>query len=100
MGKVLVAQSCLSPLQPKDCSDPQAALSMGFSRQECRSRLPCPPLGDRPHPGTEPVSLAQKEALCPLSHEGCAVSFGGTMVGACHHCTETPAMNRNSRRPE
>ena len=35
--------------------DLQAALSMGFSRQEYWSRLPCPP-GDRPDPGIEPAS--------------------------------------------
>ena len=35
----------------------QASLSMGFSRQEYWSGLPCPPLGDLPDPGTEPMSL-------------------------------------------
>ena len=35
----------------------QAALSMGFSRQEYWSRLPCPPLGDLPNPGIESMSL-------------------------------------------
>ena len=35
----------------------QASLSMGFSRQEYWSRLPCPPPGDFPDPGIEPVSL-------------------------------------------
>ena len=35
----------------------QAPLSMGFSRQEYWSRLPCPPPGDLPEPGIEPVSL-------------------------------------------
>ena len=33
--------------------DHQAPLSMGFSRQEYWSGLPCPPLGDRPNPGIE-----------------------------------------------
>ena len=28
-----------------------------FSRQECQSGLPCPPSGDLPDPGIEPVSL-------------------------------------------
>ena len=37
--------------------DHQAPLSKGFSRQEYWSRLPCPPLGDLPHPGSEPRSL-------------------------------------------
>ena len=35
----------------------QIPLSMGFSRQEYRSRLPCPPPGDLPGPGSEPASL-------------------------------------------
>ena len=35
----------------------QAPLSMGFSRQEQWSGLPCPPPGDVPHPGMEPRSL-------------------------------------------
>ena len=35
----------------------QAPLSMGFSRQEYWSGLPCLPPGDLPHPGTEPASL-------------------------------------------
>ena len=35
----------------------QAALSMGFSRQESWSGLPFPPLGDLPSPETEPGSL-------------------------------------------
>ena len=32
-------------------------LSMGFSRQEYWSGLPCPPPGDLPDPGIEPGSL-------------------------------------------
>ena len=35
----------------------QAPLSMGFSRQEYRSGLPCPPPGDLPDPGIEPESF-------------------------------------------
>ena len=35
----------------------QAPLSMGFSRQEYWSGLPCPPPGDRPNPRFEPTSL-------------------------------------------
>ena len=37
--------------------DHQAPLSMGFSRQEYWSGLPCPPPGDPPNPGIEPWSL-------------------------------------------
>ena len=36
----------------------QAPLSIGFSRQEYWSGLPCPPSGDLPNPGIELVSLA------------------------------------------
>ena len=35
----------------------QAPLSMGFSRQEYWSGLSCPPPGDLPHPGIEPMSV-------------------------------------------
>ena len=35
----------------------QAPLSMGFSRQEYWSGLPCPPPEDLPDPGIEPTSL-------------------------------------------
>ena len=35
----------------------EAPLSMGFSRQEYWSGLPCPPPGDLPDPEIEPVSL-------------------------------------------
>ena len=35
----------------------QAPLSMGFSRQEHWSGLPCSPPGDFPDPGIEPMSL-------------------------------------------
>ena len=34
----------------------QAPLSMGFSRQEYCSELLCPPPGNLPDPGMEPVS--------------------------------------------
>ena len=40
-------QSCLTLCDPFDC---QAPPSMGFSRQEYWSGLPCPP-GDLPNPG-------------------------------------------------
>ena len=35
----------------------QASLSVGFSRQEYCSGLPCPPPGDLPDPGIKPKSL-------------------------------------------
>ena len=39
----------------------QAPLPRGFSRQEYWSGLPCPPPGDLPNPGSEPVSLMSPE---------------------------------------
>ena len=35
----------------------QALLSMGFSKEDCWSGLPCLPPGDLPDPGIEPTSL-------------------------------------------
>ena len=35
----------------------QVPLSMGFSRKEYWSGLPCPPSGNLPYPGIEPASL-------------------------------------------
>ena len=43
-------QSCLTLCDPMDCSC-QAPLSMGFSRREYWSELPCPPPGDLPMTG-------------------------------------------------
>ena len=49
----------------------QAPLSMGFSRQEYWSGLPCPSPGDLPNPGIEPTSPTSSALLVdslPLSH--------------------------------
>ena len=53
---VLCAQSHLSLCSPTDCN-PQAPLSMGFSRQEYWSGLPFPPPGDPPDPGIKLMPL-------------------------------------------
>ena len=47
-------QSCLTLCDPMN----QDPLSMGFSRQECWSGLPCPHPGDLPSPGIQPSSPA------------------------------------------
>ena len=49
-------QSCPALCDSTDCRPP-GSLSMGFSRQEYWSGLPCPPPGDLPDPGIEPKSL-------------------------------------------
>ena len=62
--KVLVAQSCLTPCDPTDCTH-QAPLSMEFFRQEYCSGLPFPSPGDLPDPGIEPVSPALQADSLP-----------------------------------
>ena len=47
----------------------QAPLSMGFSRQEYWSGLPCPPPGDLPNLGIEPSSLTSPELARILEWE-------------------------------
>ena len=55
-ARAKLSQSCLSAtLWTTAC---QAPLSMGFSRQEYWSGLPCPPPGALPNPGIEPASAA------------------------------------------
>ena len=53
---VKLLQLCPTLCGPMDYSC-QASLSMGFSKQEYRRGLPCPPPGDLPNPGIEPASL-------------------------------------------
>ena len=42
----------------------QVSLSLGFSRQEYWSGLPCPPPGDLPNPGIEPAVLCIGRWVC------------------------------------
>ena len=55
---------------------PQAPLSMGFSRQELWSGLPCPLPGNLPDPGIEPTSLKS-----PALAGGCFITsaLGSTL---------------------
>ena len=56
----------------------QAPLSMGFSRQEYWSGLPCPPPGDLPHSGTElasPASPALQVDSLPTEQPGKPVFY-------------------------
>ena len=63
-------QSCLTLATPWTVTH-QAPLSMGFSRHEYWSALPCPSPGNLPDPGMEPVSpvapALQADSL-PLSY--------------------------------
>ena len=66
----LAAQSCPTLLDPTDCSPPGAFVLGDFSRQEYWSGLPCPPVGDFPNQGVEPRSLALRQIIYRLSHQG------------------------------
>ena len=50
-------QSSSDSVQSYDLQPARFLWSVGFSRQEYWSGLPCAPPGDLPHPGMEPVSL-------------------------------------------
>ena len=60
-------------LCPYECVASQARLSMGFSKQEYWSGLPCPSPGGLPYPRIEPAPpvtpILQVDSL-PLSHWG------------------------------
>ena len=57
--------------------DHQAPLYMGFSRQEERSGLPGPPLGDLPDPGITPMSPALQVVSLPTKPPGKPTTKGG-----------------------
>ena len=65
--KVKVVSDSLQPHGPVACQIP---LSMGFSRQEYWSALPCPPPRDLPVPGIEPWSPALQANFYHWSHHG------------------------------
>ena len=70
----LVTMLCQILLWPPWTMVSEAPLSMGFPRQEYWSGLPFPSPGDRPNPGTEPVSPAWQVDSQPLSHLGTIMS--------------------------
>ena len=61
-------QSCLTLCSPMDCSPKGSSLSVGFSRQEYWSGLPCLPPGDLSDPGIKPRSPALQAYYLLLSH--------------------------------
>ena len=80
-------------LQPHWTVARQAPLSIGFSRQEYWSGLPCPSPGDLPDPGIEPVSpeapALQADSLL-LSHQGSQYICICTCICICTYiCTYT-----------
>ena len=85
----------------------QAPLSMGFSRQEYWSGLPCPPPGDLPDPGIELVSLTSALAagffttsdthtMCPQkSYSGTQAARPDTAWTIAGHCARGKDSLRN-----
>ena len=66
----LVTQSCLTLCLTPWTVACQAPLSMGFSRQEYWSGLPCLPPGDLPNPGTKPRSSTLQADSLPSEPPG------------------------------
>ena len=71
----------------------QTLLSMGFSRQEYWSGLPCSPPGDLPDPEIEPVSLGsptlEVDSL-PLAPPGNTFQFSSVELLSCVRLFATP----------
>ena len=87
----------------------QAPPSMGFSRQEHWSRLPCPPPGDLPHPGVEPGSgkdwgketRGRETSLAAQGLRRHTRSAGGvgSILNAAEHSLKTSGRCSGGRRP-
>ena len=75
----------------------QALLSMGFSRQEWWSGLPCPPPGDLPDPGIEPTSHDSRTGRQVLCHLGGPRKQTCDTRSDCYH-SERPHMRSGHHR--
>ena len=75
-----VPQSSLILCNPVDCIARQVPRSMGFSRQEYWSGLPCPSPGDLPYPGIEPWSLSLQADLLLSEPPGKPINSDGNKV--------------------
>ena len=63
----------------------QAHLSMGFSAQKYRSRLPFPSSGDLPNPGIRPMSPALAGGFFTTEPPGRTINKGGCTSTICMH---------------
>ena len=88
-------QSCPTLCDPMNYSPPQAPLSMGFSRPVYWSGLPCPPPGDLPDPGIEPMSLISLALAGGFSTTNTTWEAHGIYNGSCI----LPLMQQSSSRP-
>ena len=75
----LVVQSCPTLCNPMDCSG-QALLTMGFSRPEYWSGLPCLPPGDLPNPGIKPRSPELQADSLPSEQKSGLLQFCSFVV--------------------
>ena len=66
----LVTRSCPALYDPMDCSPPKLLCLWGFSRQEYRSGLPCPPPGDLPNSRIESRSPTLQADSLPTEPPG------------------------------
>ena len=75
----------------------QAPLSIGFSRQEYWSRLPCPPPGDLPNPGVKPRSPALQADCLPSEPLGkpCPSLVFSNYEITYHLCSEHQLVRKN-----
>ena len=92
---------CLTLGDPMNCSPPGSSLSVGFSRQENCSGLPCPPPGDLPVQGPNPppppphphllhLRCCWQEGSLPLAPLGRSSSYHGglqnrAIMSECFH---------------
>ena len=75
----------------------QAPLSMGFSRQEYWSGLPCPPPWDLPDAGIKSVSLTVAERSSPLAPPGIPILTHMPTHKHAHIWTGTPCFTELRR---
>ena len=74
----------------------QVPLSMGFSRQEYWSGLPCPSLGDLPNPGIEPQSPTLQVDSLPSEPPGKPKNTGVGSLSLLQGIFPTQKLNRGS----
>ena len=74
----------------------QVRLSMGFSRQEYWSRLPCPLPGDLPNPGVEPRSPTLQADSLPAEPQGKLKNTGVGSLSLLQWIFPTQESNRGS----
>ena len=92
-------QLCLTLCDPMDCSLPRPPF-LGLSRQEYWSGLPCPPLGDLPNPGIEPVAPVFQVDSLLLNHLGSPCNHGEPRASPCraregeHFCRDEKEVGR------